>query len=115
MPLPTEENILTGVINVYPALKISSVSEKQKLFKLMNDIAAAVDKAGGAFVGDGAEGRLKANAAWAQLDPDIAELYTKIREIFDPFGILNPGVKQKNELKKLVSALQTNYEPTGLL
>lgn len=115
LTLPVEENVLTGVIHAYPALHLNSVSDKQKLFKILHDYAQAVEAAGGSVIGDGGEGRLKANAAWATLDEGVAELYQQIRAIFDPFGILNPGVKQKVELRHVVGALRTHYDPTSLL
>ncbi len=107
--LPLSLNVLEATYNVYPALKLSSVSDKQKLFKLLNEYAATVDKCGGAFTANGAEGRLKASAAWSVLDDSQAALYEQLRLIFDPFGTLNPGVKQKNELRSLVAALRTDY------
>lgn len=114
MLLPIEENILSGTINVYPTLKLGSVSDKQKIFKLMTDFANEIAEAGGAFIGDGGEGRLKSNAVWARFDSQTVELFEKIKQAFDPFGILNPGVKQPNELKKLVAALRKEYEPSGI-
>jgi FAD/FMN-containing dehydrogenase len=108
--LPLKENVLTGTVYAYPVLKLDSVSDKQKLFKLLNDFATLVDKADGAFVSDGAEGRLKANAAWSVMDEAHAQLYEQVRAIFDPFGTLNPGVKQKNDIRTLVSALRASYD-----
>lgn len=113
MPLLT--NILTGVIYAYPQMRLNVVSDKQKLFKFIADYAQLVKGNGGAFVSDGAEGRLKANAAWAILDDEEVALYEQLRSIFDPFGTLNPGVKQKNELRSLVSALRSSYDITDSL
>jgi FAD/FMN-containing dehydrogenase len=110
LALPLKENVLTGTVYAYPVLKLDVVSDKQKLFKLLNDYAGIVDKAEGAFVSDGAEGRLKANAAWSVMDDAHAQLYTQLREIFDPFGTLNPGVKQKSDIRALVSALRSSYD-----
>ena len=42
----------------------------------------------------GGEGRVKARFAQAQLDDEVKELYAAIKATFDPYGILNPGVKQ---------------------
>lgn len=113
--LPLEYDALSGVYNVYPLLSLDSVSDKQKVFKLLNDYAALVDKCGGAFTADGAEGRLKANAAWANLDEAHAQLYEQIREIFDPFGTLNPGVKQKSDMRTLVAALRSSFDSASML
>lgn len=113
--LPIVMNAYAGTYDIYPILKLDSVGDKQKLFKLMADYAVVVDRCGGAFTSDGAEGRLKANAAWAVLDDEHAALYEQVRKIFDPFGTLNPGVKQKGDLRTLVAALRSSYDTASTL
>jgi FAD/FMN-containing dehydrogenase len=113
--LPLTINVLTGTMTAHPLLKLASVGDKQKLFKLMNDAAVLVHGSGGAFVSEGGEGRLKANAAWATLDENEIALYEEIRTIFDPFGTLNPEVKQKNELRSLVASLRASYDTTDFV
>lgn len=108
-------NRLTGVVNLYTDLKLSTVSDKQKIFRLMNEYAALVTKSGGAFISDGAEGRLKANAAWSTLDEPETRLFTAIREVFDPFSTLNPHVKQKNDMRSIVASLRTSFDTTDFI
>jgi FAD/FMN-containing dehydrogenase len=115
LELPVVINAYAGTYDVYPILKLDSVSDKQKLFKLLTDYAALVHRCGGAFVSDGAEGRLKSAAAWEELDDDYVALYEQVRKIFDPFGTLNPGVKEKNELRNLVAALRSSYDTASVL
>ena len=113
--LPLITNELTGTFDAYPVLKLDVISDKQKLFRILTDYADLTVKCGGAFVSDGAEGRLKANAAWATLENDEANLYEQLRAIFDPFGTLNPDVKQKNEIRGLVSSLRPTYDATDFV
>jgi FAD/FMN-containing dehydrogenase len=113
--MPLALNAINGTYEVFPVLRLDSVGDKQKLFKLLIDYAALVDSCRGAFTSDGAEGRLKANAAWSTLDPAHVELYEQLRAIFDPFKTLNPGVKQKNDIRTLVADLRTNYDPSDLI
>lgn len=108
--LPLHTRVLDGVISTRPALQLDKVSDKQKLFKLIADYAQLVDKFGGTFLADSSEGRLKANAAYSIIDEDVQQLYEQIRAIFDPFGTMNPGVKQTSEIKTLVEALRTSYD-----
>jgi FAD/FMN-containing dehydrogenase len=115
LELPLELDILAGTYNTYPLLKLDSVADKQKIFKLITDYAVLVDKCGGAFTADGAEGRLKANASWAVVDEAHARLYEEIRTIFDPFGTLNPGVKQKGDLRTLIGSLRSSYDAASML
>ena len=113
--MPVALNVINGTYEVFPILKLDSVGDKQKLFKLLIDYAALVDSCRGAFASDGAEGRLKANAAWSTLDPAHVDLYEQLRAIFDPFKTLNPGVKQKNDMRTLVASLRTSYDPSDLV
>ena len=113
--MPLALNAINGTYEVFPILKLDSVGDKQKLFKLLIDYANLVDSCRGAFTSDGAEGRLKANAAWSTLDPAHVELYEQLRAIFDPFKTLNPGVKQKNDIRTLVADLRTSYDPSDLI
>jgi FAD/FMN-containing dehydrogenase len=113
--MPLALNVLNGTYEVFPVLKLDSVGDKQKLFKLLIDYAGLIDSCRGAFTSDGAEGRLKANAAWSTLDPAHVAVYEQLRLIFDPFKTLNPGVKEKNDVRSLVSSLRTSYDPSDLI
>ncbi|HRN90515.1 MAG TPA: FAD-binding oxidoreductase [Candidatus Saccharibacteria bacterium] len=107
--LPLYIRYLDGVVKTRPVLQLSKVGDKQKVFKLISEYAELVTKHGGVFISESGEGRLKANAAIENIDPEVNQLYEQIRSAFDPFGTMNPGVKQKNEMKTLVSALDSTY------
>ncbi|MBC7564654.1 FAD-binding oxidoreductase [Candidatus Saccharibacteria bacterium] len=113
--LPLSTNVLTGTIDAYPVLKLDVMGDKQKLFRLISDYADLVTKSDGAFISDGGEGRLKANAAWATITDDEAHLYEQVRATFDPFGTLNPDVKQKNDVRSLVASLRTSYDASDFV
>jgi len=105
LELPMRIRWLDDIIYTRPLLNLKKLSDKQKVFKLINDYASLVADCDGVFLAEGAEGRLKANAAYAQLDPDVINLYSQVRAIFDPLGTLNPGVKQTSELRSLIRML----------
>jgi FAD/FMN-containing dehydrogenase len=107
--LPLHIQWLDGVIYARPTLNLHVVSDKQKTFKLIADYIEVVAKYGGSMSADSGEGRLRANAAYTHLDDDERDVYLQIKEAFDPFGILNPGVKQQSDLKVLIAALNPDY------
>jgi len=107
--LPLHIEWLSGVIHTRPTLQLHIVSDKQKTFKLITDYIDLVVKYGGSIAAESGEGRLHATAAYSNLDDDEIEIYTQIRAAFDPFGTLNPGVKQKTDLKTLVACLNPDY------
>ncbi|MDB5167367.1 MAG: hypothetical protein JWN26_512 [Candidatus Saccharibacteria bacterium] len=108
--LPLHIRVLDGIVFTRPALQLDKLGDKQKVFKLVTEYAQLVDKCGGVFLADSSEGRLKANAAYNVLDDDVHQLYEQIRAIFDPFGTLNPGVKQTSDIKTLVESLRSSYD-----
>lgn len=107
--LPTHIHWLDGVIHARPTLQLHNVSDKQKAFKLVIDYIDLVVKYGGSVSAESGEGRLKATAAYDHMDKELLNLFTQIRSAFDPFGTLNPGVKQGSDLKTLVSNLNPDY------
>jgi len=113
--LSVEVAALTGTYTISSPLKLSTVSDKQKLFRLLTDYADLVLKSDGSLLGTGAEGRVKANAALALLSEGEQSLHEQIRTIFDPFGTLNPGVKQKADIRTIVAALRSSYDVDNLI
>jgi FAD/FMN-containing dehydrogenase len=107
--LPIYSRVLEGLIFTRPVLQLGKVADKQKALKLLDEYATVVNAHSGHLIGDGGEGRLKANAAYKALDADVIELFTKVKTLFDPQGILNPGVKQASDTSKLVSRLRPDY------
>ena len=93
-----------------PLFDFSKVTDRQKVFKLLGDWSQAVAAHGGHLIGEAGEGRLKAPFAYNALDDDVKKLYQSIRDIFDPMGLLNTGVKQSPDLKQLVSAVRNDYD-----
>ncbi len=111
--LPLHIRALDGVVYARPSLDLKKVSDKQKLFKIISEYTDLVFKTGGSILADGGEGRLKSPAVYAQLDEDLFNLFTAIRAVFDPYGTLNPGVKQKVEIHTLIQALRDSYDTSS--
>ncbi|HEX6415900.1 MAG TPA: FAD-binding oxidoreductase [Candidatus Saccharimonadales bacterium] len=108
--LPLAGKILEDTYTTRPQLHLHKVGDKQKVFKLLDEYGAIVAAHNGYLIGADGEGRVKAPFAHKQLDDDIKALFEAIKNVFDPHGILNPGVKQAAELRSLVSALRTDYD-----
>ena len=93
-----------------PHFELSKVSDKQKVFKLLDECAALVEQHNGVLIGEAGEGRLKSHVLTKTIDDDVRTLFAAVKDIFDPHGILNPGVKQSVELRDLVSQLRSDYD-----
>jgi FAD/FMN-containing dehydrogenase len=107
--MPLHTRVLENIHYARPALQLHKVGDKQKVFKILDEYSVLVDAHGGHLIAEDGEGRVKARFAYAPVDPEILELFKKIKEIFDPFGILNPGVKQDTDLRQLASHLRSEY------
>lgn len=108
--MPLYGDMLENVWYARPHLQLSKVSEKQKAIKLVEEVGAMVAELGGDSVAEAGEGRLRARAARHQVDDELRDLYAAVKDIFDPHGILNPGVKHVPQLRELAAMLQADYD-----
>jgi len=108
--LPLYGNALESVYSARPLLELHKISDKQKTFKLLDEYTSLVDHHSGHLIGEDGEGRVKARFAYKQLDDEILTLFAAVKSAFDPHGILNPGVKQEDDLKQLVTRLRSGYD-----
>ncbi len=103
--LPLAGHAYTNIYTLYPTLSLHKISDKQKLFKLLDELTKLVYAHGGTMVADGGEGRLKAKFIYEQLDDRVVAMYADIRKLFDPHNMLNAGVKQVNELRTMAEMI----------
>ncbi len=108
--LPLSGHASQHVYYSYPLLNFQKVGDRQKVFKLLSEWSTIVPAHGGHLIGESGEGRLKAPFAYKELDKDVKDLYASIKELFDPLDIMNTGVKQATELKKLATELRNDYD-----
>jgi len=112
--MPFHCRALDGTYYARPTLHLHKIGDKQKIFKIMDEYANLVEHFGGHLIGEGGEGRVKARFALKQFDPEVVELFAAVKAVFDPHGILNPGVKQPVEVRQLVPQLRSDYD-TGAI
>jgi FAD/FMN-containing dehydrogenase len=113
--LPLHANALTGLVYTRPHLQLQKVSDKQKIFKLIEEYNLLVTGFGGCLVAEGGEGRLKAHTVLRQLDDDVKQFYAAIKAAFDPYNILNPGVKQATDIRVLAGQLRKSYDRANFI
>jgi FAD/FMN-containing dehydrogenase len=108
--LPVHARVLEGIVYARPTLLLRKVGDKQKVFKLLEEYTALISQFGGHLISEDGEGRVKARFAHKELDDEVLAVFAAVKSAFDPFGILNPGVKQVLELRQLVSHLRSDYD-----
>lgn len=96
-------------LHVMPLLDLTKLGDRQKVFKLMNEYFASVVALGGSIAAENNEGRLRAPFAAMQLGEELSGVMVSVKKAFDPYDMLNPGVKTGTTLKHLVSMLREDY------
>jgi FAD/FMN-containing dehydrogenase/Fe-S oxidoreductase len=83
-------HVCQGHLRITPIVDLSRSDFVQQLRTLANDIYAAVIGFGGSISSDCGDGYLK-SAFLPQQYPSAMPIFRRIKEIFDPNNILNPG------------------------
>lgn len=96
-------------LHVMPLLDLTKLGDRQKVFKLMNEYFAAVVALGGSIAAENNEGRVRAAFANLQLGEELTGVMNGIKKAFDPYNMLNPGVKTGTTLKQLVDMMREDY------
>lgn len=96
-------------LHVHPLLDLSKLADRQKMLKLMSDYYKKVIELGGTIAGENNDGRLRTPFVKMQVGDELVELFEKLKNGFDPHGILNPGVKTGTDMKQLVDMLRKEY------
>lgn len=108
--LPCSGFATDGVYSFWPQFTFRSATDKQKLFKLYDTFSKTIYDHGGSVVAEAGEGRVKAPFVEKRLDSRLADIYSSLRAVFDPYTTLNAGVKEPTELRTIVSHLRTGYD-----
>ncbi|MBI2007876.1 hypothetical protein HYS85_01395, partial [Candidatus Saccharibacteria bacterium] len=93
-----------GVVRMQPMLDLGQVGDRQKLYKISEAIYDIVKDLDGSITAAAGDGRIRAPYVSSIYSPEFYDLILKVKNIFDPYGILNPGVKtaSANEVKSLM-------------
>jgi len=93
-----------GVVRMHPMFDLAQTGDRQKLFKLSDELYAAALKLGGTLSAAHGEGRIRAPYTVYMYGEDLLKLIRQVKAAFDPYNILNPGVKTatRDEVKAMV-------------
>lgn len=80
-------------LHIEPFLNLSNQADRRKVFKIVDEYYREVIKMGGTISGEHGDGRIRAPYLRLQYGDTIYGIFEKIKQIFDPLNIMNPGVK----------------------
>jgi len=98
-----------GNLHMQPFLDLSQLGDRQKAFRLLDEYHKLVLSLGGSTSGEHGDGRLRAPYLPQLYGPETYAIFQKIKQIFDPYGTLNPGVKMGSTLDDIKSLLRSEY------
>lgn len=98
-------NVASGLITVRPLINLANLGQRQVVFRLLDDLNKIVQAADGSITGCNGQGRLLDPIARTKYDADTADLFGKIKKTFDPYGVLNTGVKSASLTREDLSRL----------
>lgn len=96
-------------LHMQPALDLAQVGDRQKLFRIMDEYYDLVIGLGGSISAEHGDGRLHAPYLEKLYGSEAYGLLQKVKTIFDPYNILNPGVKINVGLDDVKPLLRQSY------
>lgn len=92
-----------------PQLDLSQIDDRKKMFQIINAYYQLVTQLGGSISGQFNDGRLRAPYVPLMYGDKLTDLFIQIKNLFDPYNYLNPGVKLGTQLNDLPSILRSDY------
>jgi FAD/FMN-containing dehydrogenase/Fe-S oxidoreductase len=80
-----------GLLHIRPYLDLSDPADVKKMRTMADDVVELAWSLGGTISGEHAEGLTRAAFVRGQYGDEYYELLCKIKNIFDPDGLMNPG------------------------
>jgi FAD/FMN-containing dehydrogenase/Fe-S oxidoreductase len=86
-----------GLIHVRPELDLSSTIDQIKMTDIAKNVSIIVKKYKGSLSGEHGDGRIRAPYLQYQFGASVYKILTDLKNIFDPYNLLNPGVIISNQ------------------
>jgi len=99
-----------GLLHVRPYMDLSDPADVKKMRSMANDVFSLAWSLGGTISGEHAEGLVRAPFVRGQYGDEYYELLCKIKNIFDPDGLMNPGKIINPDADVMVKNLRAEYK-----
>jgi FAD/FMN-containing dehydrogenase len=96
-------------ITLQPMLNMTQVGDRQKAFRFFSEYHKLVISYGGTISASSGDGRLRTPFLEQMYGTELYALLQKLKQIFDPYATLNPGVKFGTSLDDVKGALRVDY------
>jgi anaerobic glycerol-3-phosphate dehydrogenase C subunit len=99
-----------GELHVRPYLDLSDPAEVEKMRSVANEVFSLAWSLGGSISGEHADGLVRAAFIRRQYGDEFYELLCKIKNIFDPQGLMNPGKIISSDVDVMMKNLRAEHK-----
>jgi len=99
-----------GELHLRPYLDLSEPVDVQKMRAIANDVFSLAWSLGGSISGEHADGLVRSGFIRQQYGDEYYEILCKIKDIFDPEGLMNPGKIINPDTDVMVKNLRTQHK-----
>jgi len=96
-------------LHIQPYLNLGQVGDRQKAFRMLEEFSSSIRDLGGQLTGQYNDGRLRGPYLSKLYSDEIFQCFKKVKQIFDPYNILNPGIKVDVSLDEIKHLLRSDY------
>ncbi|HUT45809.1 MAG TPA: anaerobic glycerol-3-phosphate dehydrogenase subunit C, partial [Sedimentisphaerales bacterium] len=100
-----------GELHLRPFLDLSDPADVGKMRAIANDVFSLAWSLGGSISGEHADGLVRAAFVRKQYGDEYYELLCRIKNIFDPDGLMNPGKIINSDPDVMVKNLRRAHKP----
>jgi FAD/FMN-containing dehydrogenase/Fe-S oxidoreductase len=100
-----------GELHLRPYLDLSDPVDVEKMRAIANDVFSLAWSLGGSISGEHADGLVRAAFVRKQYGDEYYELLCRIKNIFDPDGLMNPGKIINSDPDVMVKNLRRAHKP----
>ncbi len=94
VPVAIFGHIGNGNAHIIPLLDVNDQEDFQKMVQGYHEIHQTVlGRFGGSICGEHGDGRVRAEYVKTMFGPELYDLFVRVKQSFDPSGVLNPGIK----------------------
>jgi len=98
-----------GIVRAQPFLDLDQLGEKQKAFRLLDHYHQLILKHGGSLTASRGDGRLRGPYLEQEFGAEMYAVFQSVKDLFDPYHFLNPGVKIGVSLDQIKPLVRPHY------
>lgn len=100
-----------GVLHVRPMIDVHDAADRERMLAIAQDVAALARECGGVISGEHGDGRVRGPLLETVFGPELMDCFRQIKQVFDPNGILNPGmIADPGPVRSIVGNLRVDAE-----